>query len=203
MMRRKNAISLLLVVFAVSLSVVIITRMNHGDDLTHFEPQTLAEKEWYTVSGEDESFEALLPFKSRRMDREMETEFGQVRVHGWSCVDEEGYCAYFVSQWDYSQDIAKQDSKSFFKGAIQRMLGSYQGKLISRKSITLDDYPGVEVLFDTHAANDDGVAWYRAYLVNQTLFQTLVLATKSHEPPAQQIEKFQKSFQLTKGKKER
>ena len=160
-------------------------------------PPDLANENWYEVTAEDQSFHALLPFEPEIEETELDSEFGKIRAHGWSCADTmDGACQYFVVQFDYLEDITDQDPDKFLDEAIERAVRVYEGELKSKKRITLDDQPGRDFLYEASTGKHELIARQRIFLVDSTLYQTLILSRETNQPSVEVIERFHESFHL-------
>ncbi|NJP04392.1 MAG: hypothetical protein HC837_01535 [Chloroflexaceae bacterium] len=87
--------------------------------------------------------------------------------------------AYTVMYSDFPQDmIDLVDAAELLKGGQEGALGSLDGTLISEREIDLNGHPGREIVAESQIEGIDAVLKGRFYLVNNRLYQTLVIGQK-------------------------
>ncbi len=153
--------------------------------------QTAGWKEFRSAEG---SFSVMMPGTPEEQAQTIDTLAGAVDAYLFVLADEDA--AYLVSYSDYPNIVVQQsNSDDILDGVRDGEAANVRGLLLSEQIISLDDYPGRELKIDTL----DGKVTIRSriYLVNNRLYQVVVVIPKDHPTSDKNIDKFLESFTLT------
>lgn len=106
------------------------------------------------------------------------------------CTLSNGNLAYFVEKAELPADLNKS-SQQVLDDYIQGSAKAVKAQVKSSNPITLHGNPGREFTLE----NDTMILQFRVYLVQRSLYQVLVAATKDLAPGAE-VQRFQSSFDL-------
>jgi len=100
--------------------------------------------------------------------------------------------AYFVEKAELPPDL-KKTADEIFEGYVNGAAVGTNSKIKSQKPISLGSHPGREFVLES----DTLVMQFRLYLLNKTLYQVLVVASKSMASRAE-ADRFLNSFEFLK-----
>ena len=137
-------------------------------------------------------FTLLMPTEPKTQTQNLETAVGTITVTMY--IAEKNGAAYFASFNDYPAELVqKSDPQAILDGARDGAVNNVKGKLLNEKKIAIGSHPGRDITFE--AVNGQYLARSRMYLVNQRLYQIMVLAPREQGLPAK-IDQYLDSFQL-------
>src|SRR5262249_8212420 len=82
-----------------------------------------------------------------------------------------------------------------YGAAVQAVANKYSGKILSQSPVTIEGQEGRA--FETEITNPKGYAWGRMVVINNGLYQLLVVGS-TYRATAADVKKFFDSFQLKK-----
>ena len=149
-------------------------------------------KEFRSAAGKF-SVEAPIPLKEQVQP--IDTPAGKIDAHIF--MAESKTIAYVVAYADYPEQVVSQSNPELvLNGARDGMVGNVNGKLVLETRITINNYPGREVVVDVKMPDGkDGTVKARLYLVKNRLYQVEVVTTKG-EVAITTINSFLDSFKL-------
>lgn len=154
---------------------------------------------WQEYKAPDESFTILMPTKPVESIENPQAPSGiQLQMH-ISTADMGVQGAYMVGYVDYPDTFKKVSSETLLDAAANGAINRSGATLVSKKSITFDGYPGVELemLPPAEAPPGMGHAFSRIYWLPPRLYMTFAGGPDSTEGN-QRIVKFLDSFSLRK-----
>jgi hypothetical protein len=103
---------------------------------------------------------------------------GKIDMHAFN--GHKGNISYVVAYADYPVEIVSQrDPEKVLDGSRDGMVGNINGKLLTEFKISIDGYPGREIVVDTKIGDgQDATIKARLYLVGNRLYQLIALAPK-------------------------
>lgn len=155
---------------------------------------------WQSFSPSAGDFSALLPAVPEEVVHPLPDNVGELRI--FTTLDELSGTMYLIMYSDLPNDLFDQANAA----DIERMLdqgrdsglANVEGMLISEKSITLEDHPGRQIIFEMPDSRipggGRGVAQF--YLVDNRLYQLMIMGSKDRLV-AGDIARFLDSFQLS------
>ena len=161
---------------------------------------------WELYPNPKYGYEVLLPKKPIESTRDGKSEFGELKIYiASSPAAYEGELGdnglYMVSQILYPKDSVDFEKvevmDSFFENIINGTVQKIKGRLVSKKVIDLDGFPGreVKISFKNEGIGGDNIIRLRLLLVENALYliQTITVAEKDDN---EGIGKFMDSFKL-------
>ena len=104
--------------------------------------------------------------------------------------------AYIVSYADYPESLVRNNNTDvMLDGARDGAVANVDGKLLAERRITLQGYPGRELLVEAQSKGVQGLVRARVYLVGRRLYQMLVAGSEAQFSESD-AEIFLNSFQL-------
>jgi len=133
--------------------------------------------EWKLFTPKDGGYSVSLPGEPTEAKQDVKTATGNIEVTFYALEAKDG--AYVVSHSAFPESALKggTDDKRL-DNARDGAVASAKGRMKSEKKLTLDGFPGREVVIETDAKGMKAVRT-RIYAVNKRLFQTLVVGPKS------------------------
>ncbi len=143
-------------------------------------------------SSKDGGFSILLPGKPEFETQTVDTEVGKILMNMYGVENKR--MAYLISYSDYNIEdielIGVKEIEEILDGVRDGQVGD-NGKLISEKSIQLDNYSGREIVF----SNEEGTIRSRIFLVKNRLYQVLVVSN-DNKVNTEEVNKILNSFKL-------
>jgi hypothetical protein len=167
--------SLALLVFAIGLASV------HAED----------KPDWKEFASQEGRFKVLMPGTPKQDKFDTESDFGKGVLYMNSIAV--GKTMYGANYCDFPAEIKKAPIKQVFDSSRDGAVANMQGKLAGEKDIKLGDYPGREIQIDV--AGGKQLFRARVYLVDQRLYQVVVMGTKE-AATSKDADKFLDSFKL-------
>jgi len=149
------------------------------------------------LKSEDGGFEIQTPITLKEESQSTPTAAGNIMLHMYT--GETNDRAYVVGYADYPAALVKMnDPQKLLDGARDGNIGSFQGKIVEEKKITIDGFPGRELTVDARLKNTiDANMRARFYIVNNRLYQIMVIGEKG-KISTTDMDSFLQSFKLTK-----
>ncbi len=148
--------------------------------------QGLAGAEWKRYRYDAEKFSVEFPAKPEAKANDSNT-----GTRYFTSLENDNF-AYFVEKAELPADL-KKTADEVFEGYVNGAAGGTNSKIKSQKPITLSGYPGREFVLES----DTLIMQFRLYLLDKTLYQVLVVATKSMAARAE-TDRFLNSFEFIK-----
>jgi len=151
---------------------------------------TTAEEEWVEYASEEYNFSILLP------DQPEENTMGSSDF-SLSLEQETAYYAVNCSEMPRNTtELGDKDIRKILHEAGNGAINAINGTLTSERELTLNGYPGREVIAETSVGGMDATYTARIYLVDEWLFRTVVVV-QADAAPEEDIQTFLDSFTLT------
>ena len=157
--------------------------------------------DWFLIKNNDQGYQIEFPKEPSVSVQTVNTKAGPVDMHinmlDLSKKDEDSNMIYLSSFAQYPDSLVHSDRKEqlsgFFKETLDGLVSSIDGKIISKKDVKIDSYPGKEVKINFQ----DGMAVIRirVYLVQNKVYMLQVI-TKTEKDSNESISKFMNSFSL-------
>jgi hypothetical protein len=143
--------------------------------------------DWKTYTYSSDGFSASYPSQPEMQKRDFPTDAGSYELRSY--IAQDSLVALFVGVCDYGSQASGKDPDTLLQGAKNGALSNSSSHLLREKKITLGVYHGVEF----EAESDVAHFFARIYMVNTTLYQTLVVSPlgKSYADTARFIDSFQ------------
>jgi hypothetical protein len=123
-------------------------------------------------------FSIYAPAAMRQSKQTVDVEGMSIAIHMFTAnvKDQSDMVAYS----DYPDEVINQkDPDSLLQSALSGAINNVKGTLISQDDITLDGYPGKEILASAYAANgQEAIMKARFYLVKNRLYMLIMVAPK-------------------------
>lgn len=125
------------------------------------------------------------------------TAVGNIDIHIFTGEKADG-TAYMVMYNDYPAEmISGMDPKETLNGARDGALGRTKGQLVNEKDLTLDGYPGKDLLVKVTKGSAEGLLKQRMFLVKNRLYQVMTVGPKQSFD-TKEVDTFLNSFKLIK-----
>lgn len=178
---------------AISLGAVIayfVSAFLFNQTVLNFVPKVARE-----FRSETGNFSVQTPYTLKETTQSIETQVGPIDIHIFS--GEQGNEVVLVGYSDYPMEIIQASSaEQILDGSRDGAVENVKGELISETQITLDGYPGREVIIQASAENKQEIIMHgRIFLVEQRLYQIMAVVPKGKET-AQHLDSFLQSFKL-------
>jgi hypothetical protein len=153
---------------------------------------------WQEYTPQDASYTIQMPARPVESIQNMTSPTGTLPMYA-SSVNMGPQEAYLTAYIDYPDNYKNVSSDSLLDGAAQGGLTNSHSTLVSKKRITLDGYPGVEVemLLPAGGIQGGGRAFSRIYWVAPRIY-ILVGGGPDSKEVKQSATKFLDSFKLKK-----
>jgi hypothetical protein len=176
-------------VIAVTAAILGIALFLQRDELT-------GKASWKEFTSQEGRFSILLPRTPRQTTETVDTPVGEIDEHTFTTIH--GNITYIVSYGDYPQNALSAGNPqaildSFGDGAVT----SIEGKLLSKRSISLDGYLGRELKIKIADDSDTAIAQIRIYLVGNRLYYIYTLAPEERAS-SPSVDEFLDSFKLVR-----
>ncbi len=155
-------------------------------------PET--ESVWQPFASGDGGFTVLMPGTPEAVQETIKIPAGAVELRGFLTQRPEE-ANYIILYSDVAPDLisASGGQNGFFNAVIQGIANNSGGTLLGRQNISLGQYPGRDLRVEL---DEGAIAQYKLYIVNQRLYQLVVITQKEEALPGS-IAGFFDSFQLT------
>lgn len=138
------------------------------------------------------SIETPAPFEETQQS--VETPVGPIEIRTYTAETEE--TAYVVAYSDYPPEMVNEtDPQMLLNSSRDGAVTNLGGTLVSEEEIELDGYPGRSLVISANTQNQAATINSRIYLVDNRLYQILVVAPEGGEDAAVS-EQFLSSFDL-------
>jgi hypothetical protein len=145
-------------------------------------------KEFASTAG---GFKVLIPGTPKQYTLDAESDFGKGVLH--MNTVQAGKTMYGANYCDFPAGIRMVPLKKVYDSSRDGAVANLEGKLASEKDIKLGEHPGREIRIDL--AGGKQLFRVRVYLVNQRLYQVVVMGTKE-AATSKEADKFLDSFKL-------
>jgi hypothetical protein len=146
-----------------------------------------APDEWISYSPEAGRFVVLLPEEPRSTEQELEIGAGKLVNHVFLALTQ--FAVFSVSYADFPPGMAR--SKGLLDKMPKGVVDGIKGRLLRSSKISHRGYPGREF----QASSESGLYTSRLYLVNDRLYQLVVVAVPEMVS-SEQVDRFLNSFDL-------
>ncbi len=137
-------------------------------------------------------FAIQMPGEAKEQIQKLNTAFGPTDLHLFSVYPKPDV-GYTVGYCDYPEKLIKKSSaEKILDGACDMSVQNLKGKLEHEKKITIDKYPGREIV----VLVEDLAVRQRFYLVDNRLYQMVIVDSKELVT-GKDAETFLNSFKLT------
>lgn len=165
--------------------------------LWKFGKATSANYAWQEYKAPDDSFTILMPAKPVESVESLPSPGGQGQMH-MVAADMGRQGAYMVGYADYPGNTKSVSSDTLLDMAANGAVTHSGATLVSKKSITLDGYPGVELeLLPPEGQREKGRGFCRIYWIAPRIYMTFAGGPDTREG-SQSITKFLDSLKLRK-----
>lgn len=150
----------------------------------------------HEFTSETGRFSVTSPYTFTENTQSIDTQAGAIDLHMFSA--NQPTQTLIISYSDYPADlVSKSNPDKILDGSRTGMIQNSKGQLLSETRITLSGHPGRELTLSSTAENGQELLLRgRIYLVENRLYQILVVTLKSAQNP-QAIDQFLQSFKLT------
>ena len=156
----------------------------------------VAQSQWEQFSSSEGGFTVLMPIKPTQKRQTTNSESLAVEANLFTASLEEGKITYSVSYTNFPSEVAQLPPDVILDSISSRFTSDKNIKLLNQQDISLGQHPGKEFKFE---APGEKIVQYRAYLVEQRLYQVIAELPKVRESTlSSDTEKFLSSFQLLK-----
>jgi hypothetical protein len=179
------------------LGVAVFIALSIGAIWKFGKPASSANYVWQEYKAPDESYTILMPNHPVEIVQSQSTPAGEIQTH-ISGVEMGQNGAYMVAYADYPGNFTKLSSQELLDAGAQGAVTRSRATLVSKKNITLDGYPGVELELLPPAGEglDGGHARARIYWAAPRLYIMFTGISKSVDETT--MAKFLDSFKLRK-----
>lgn len=135
-----------------------------------------------------------MPGNPKRQTQTQNSPVGPIVVNSFVVERTQEGVAYMVAYSDFPDNLVERVKvKELLDGARDGALRATQSQLVSQRDITLNGHPGRELEF----VKSEQITKNRMYVVNDRLYQVMVLTTKEQEKfLTRSIAGFLNSFRL-------
>ncbi len=99
---------------------------------------------WQEYNSEDGSYAIMMPAKPANMTQTQQSMVGELDVH-MMVADMQDHGAFMVGHADYPEDFSGVSADELLDMAAQGAVNSSEAKLLSKKRISLEGHPGLEL----------------------------------------------------------
>ncbi len=157
-------------------------------------PSAIAQSVWRSFQDPAGKFTVLMPGQPQQRRQQQQTRLGTLEVYTFA-VEQPGLSAHLVTYTDFPPEfIQAADPNKLLDNGRDEVIRQVQGRLLSEGRITLNGSPGRELKL---RAPGDLIIHSRIYLVDQRLYQLIVVTPESKAPSLSgSIRGFFQSFRL-------
>ena len=143
----------------------------------------------------DGGFSIMTPYTLKETTQFMDTQIGKIEVHFF--IADQGEKSFLVVYSDYPSEVIKtSDPEKMLDGSRDGAINNVKGELVSEEHISLNNYPGRDFTIGAQTENGQDLFMRgRIFLVENRLYQIMVMATKGNENN-KEIDDFLESFAL-------
>ena len=153
---------------------------------------TTSSSSWQTVNGE--GFTVSMPGSPSHDTQSVPSAVGPIPIHLYTLS--EGFEGYIVGYSEYPDAVfSSAQPEDLMNGAQNGAINNVQGQVTSQRSITINGYPGREIVGTSPSKNIGFVA--RLYLVKPRMYMMLYTQYDKDKPASTNGKKFLESLQLT------
>lgn len=139
-------------------------------------PVVVAQSVWRRFQDPNGKFTVLMPGDPKQQRQQQQTRLGNLDIYTFA-VEQPGLSAHLVTYTDFPAEfIQTVDPNKLLDSGRDEVLRRVQGSLLSETRISLDGAPGRELMIK---APGELIIHSRIYLVNQRLYQLIVVAPAS------------------------
>jgi hypothetical protein len=168
-------------------SLLVLISIAAGSACLHADDQA----EWKEFTSKEGHFKVVMPGTPKQQQFDTESDFGKGVLHMNSV--QAGKTIYGANYCDFPAEIRKAPIKKVYDSSRDGAVANLEGKLVGEKEITLGKYPGREIQIEV--AGGKQLFRARVFLVEQRLFQVVVMGTKE-AAISKEADKFLDSFKL-------
>ncbi len=157
-------------------------------------PSAIAQSVWRSFQDPAGKFTVLMPGQPQQRRQQQQTRLGTLEIYTFA-VEQPGLSAHLVTYTDFPpRFIQSADPNDLLDNGRDEVIRRVQGQLLSEERITLGGSPGRELKL---RAPGELIIHSRIYLVNQRLYQLIVVTPESKAPNLSgSIRGFFQSFRL-------
>lgn len=146
-------------------------------------------------SSEVGQFTIATPAPFEETQQSVETPVGPVEIYTYTAETEQS--AYVVAFSDYPQPMVEQsEPEMLLNSSRDGAINNLGGTLVSEEAISIEGYPGRSLVISADTANNEAtIINSRLYLVNNRLYQILVVSPENQEGK-KVVQTFLESFEL-------
>ena len=144
--------------------------------------------DWKTYPYPADGFSASFPSQPRFEKQNIPTDAGTVEYHSYTADDNSS--ALIAGITNFGATLAGKDPGVILQGAKKGAVTNSKGKLVSEKSITLGNNPGIEFVIDSDSARVTA----RVYLVGTSIYEMIVASPQ--QANYAEVTRFLDSLQL-------
>ncbi|HCA93742.1 MAG TPA: hypothetical protein DEP38_03445 [Cyanobacteria bacterium UBA9226] len=150
---------------------------------------------WKPFSSAEGGFTLLMPGTPKPVEQNLNTPNGRINLKGFM-VQRRNEANYLVIYTDLPSKTIENDKdiEELFDGIVEGFQRRTRGELVNEENITLNNFPGREFKMEL---SGNITARSRVYLVNQRLYQLVVVTPREEDLP-QSIQGFLDSFQVNR-----
>ena len=157
------------------------------------QPIQIAQSVWKQYSSSPGQFTILFPGNPLEFQETIDTPLGEIDLFGFG-VERPNEAGYLVAYSDFPVNLTQSPVplEDLLAGIMTGFINSIGGEVLSQNSISLNGFPGQEARIQLE---NNFVARYRVFIVNERMYQLAVFTDKEQYLP-KSIEGFFDSFQL-------
>jgi hypothetical protein len=178
---------------AYTAGVIVVTTAILGIALFLQREQLTGESDWKEFTSDEGRFSVLLPRTPRQTTETVDAPAGEIDEHTFTTIY--GSITYVVSYSDYPQNLTTGDTRAVLDSLRDSAVTSFNGKLLSERSISLNGHPGRELKIQVSDDAGTAIARFRIFLVRNRLYYLYTLAPEERSP-SPSVDKFLNSFKL-------
>jgi len=148
--------------------------------------------EWTRYDSEAGRFSVLFPGPPETREAPLDTEVGQLTLY--ATLYEQRDKVFTIMYGDYPESFVTQsDPADILEGGVEGMVASKQGTKLQDRNISIDGYPGREIVYRN--PNPDITVKARLFMVQNRLYMVMQM-TRSAQFSHHEADKFLDSFTL-------
>jgi hypothetical protein len=150
--------------------------------------------DWVSFNSPEGRFSIGAPTKPQENVKDIDSDVGKLQLHSFASSSAIAY--FMVSYGDYPNEPAADRRELVLDGVRDGVIKGLEGELISETKISINGYPGRQLLARKTIEGSETTFNWRIYLVGPRVYQVAV-ATKKSDSATPEITKFLNSFRLT------
>ena len=168
-------------------SFLVLISLAAGSTCLHADHQP----KWKEFASKEGGFKVVMPGTPKQEEFDTESDFGKGVLHmNRAQADKTIYAANYC---DFPTEIKMAPIKKVYDSSRDGAVANLEGKLVSEKEIKLGKHPGREIQIEV--AGGKQLFRARVFLVEQRLFQVVVMGTKK-AATSRDADRFLDSFKL-------